>query len=78
MSTEVLRAIAGIAVFPVVSLILFVAVFTVVLVRTARLDRASLDRFAHLPLDEGQAGPLDPNAGPQGPAPSLHGSDFRD
>lgn len=51
MYTEILRAIDGIAVFPVVSLILFVVVFGVVLVRTASLDRARLDEFAQLPLE---------------------------
>ena len=52
MYAEILRAIDGIAVFPVVSLILFVVVFGVVLVRTARLDRARLDEFAQLPLEK--------------------------
>jgi hypothetical protein len=56
MYTEVLRAIDGIAVFPVVSLILFVAVFSVALIRTARLDRARLDEFAQLPLEKGRPG----------------------
>ena len=40
MYMDILRAIAGIEIFPVVSLLLFVTVFTVVLVWTLRLDRA--------------------------------------
>jgi hypothetical protein len=52
MYTEVLRAIDGIAVFPVISLVLFVAVFSTMLVLTARMDRRRLDRLAQLPLDD--------------------------
>jgi hypothetical protein len=51
MHIDTLRAIAGIEIFPVVSLLLFVAVFTVVLVRTLRLDRSRVAAAAHLPLD---------------------------
>ena len=51
MHIETLRAIAGIEIFPVISLLLFVIVFTVVLVWTARLDRGRVDAAAHLPLD---------------------------
>ena len=51
MYKEILQSIAGIDVFPVVSLCLFVAVFTIVLVRTLRTDRARMDRYASLPLD---------------------------
>jgi hypothetical protein len=51
MYTEVLRDIDGISIFPIVSLVTFVLVFSIVLVRTARLDRSRLDRLARLPLD---------------------------
>ena len=51
MSAEVLRAIQGVAIFPVVSLVVFVVVFGVVLIWASRLDRLQLDRCAHLPLE---------------------------
>jgi len=51
MEAEVLQSIQGIGVFPAVSLILFVVVFTVMLVWTARLDRARLEELSGLPLD---------------------------
>jgi hypothetical protein len=54
MSAEVLRAIQGVAIFPVVSLIVFVVVFGAVLIWASRLDRRQLDRCAHLPLEEGK------------------------
>ena len=57
MYKETLRAIEGIGAFPVVSLLLFVAVFATVLYRVARMQRAEADRFAALPLD----GELAPN-----------------
>ena len=58
MYSEILRAIDGIAVFPLVSLILFVVVFGVVLIRTARMDRARLDQFAQLPLERRTPGAM--------------------
>ena len=57
MYKETLRGIAGIGLFPVVSLLLFVAVFAFVLVHVIRMDRADAQRLAGLPLD--------------GPAPDL-------
>ena len=38
MYTDILRRIAGIEVFPVVSLLLFVSVFTIALVWTVRME----------------------------------------
>jgi cytochrome c oxidase cbb3-type subunit IV len=55
MYSDILRTIAGIEVYPVLSLVLFVTVFSVVLIWAARADRARLDRFAAIPLDEGLA-----------------------
>jgi cytochrome c oxidase cbb3-type subunit 4 len=52
MYKETLQAIAGIEIFPVLSLLLFVVVFGTVLFWTSRLDRARLSEFAQLPLDE--------------------------
>ena len=51
MYQEVLRSIAGIEVFPIISLVLFVTFFTLMLVRTSRLDRRRLSEMARQPLD---------------------------
>ena len=51
MYKEILRSIAGIEIFPVISLCLFVAVFAIVLVWASRLDGAWLERSAGLPLE---------------------------
>jgi hypothetical protein len=51
MYKELLRSIAGIEVFPVISLCLFVAVFALMLIRVWRLDRPGLSHMAALPLD---------------------------
>jgi hypothetical protein len=51
MYIDILRRIAGIEVFPVVSLLLFVTVFAVVVVWTVRLDASRVARLAALPLD---------------------------
>ena len=52
MYKEILRSIAGVDVFPVISLCLFVGVFAIVLARTLRTDKAQLASYAHLPLDD--------------------------
>ena len=57
MYKETLRAIAGIGIFPVISLLLFVAVFAAVLVWTARLDHGRVRDAARLPLDLDDAAP---------------------
>jgi len=52
MYQEVLRDIEGIGVFPAVSLVLFVVVFTLVVTYAIRIDRAGVTHMAALPLDE--------------------------
>jgi hypothetical protein len=51
MYREILLGIAGIAVYPVISLVLFTVMFGGVLMRMARMDRDLARRFAALPLD---------------------------
>jgi hypothetical protein len=51
MYLETLRGMAGIGIFPALSLVLFVLIFAVVLYRVARMDRAQVLRYADLPLD---------------------------
>ena len=52
MYSDILRRIAGIEIFPVISLLLFVSVFTVVLVWTVRLDATRIGSLERLPLDD--------------------------
>ena len=52
MYREILQTIRGIHVFPVISLVLFVLVFSSVLVWVARMDARRAERFASLPLDD--------------------------
>lgn len=51
MHKEVMRAIVGIDVFPVISLVLFVIVFSAAVVRALRLDRRLVEQLSSLPLD---------------------------
>lgn len=57
MYTDILRGIEGIGIFPIVSLLLFVAVFAVVIGWALRADRTRLDRHAALPLTEAPPAP---------------------
>lgn len=59
MYKEILRSIAGIEVFPIISLGLFLAVFTAVVVYAIRLDSRRAAQFAQLPLDTNDA-PVSP------------------
>jgi hypothetical protein len=52
MYKEILAGIGGIHVFPVISLVLFIAVFSVMLVRVLMMDRARTAQFAALPLQD--------------------------
>jgi cytochrome c oxidase cbb3-type subunit 4 len=53
MYKDILRSIAGIEVFPLLSLCVFVSVFALVLFWTGRLDRGRLLEMSRLPLDGG-------------------------
>jgi hypothetical protein len=54
MYRELLESIGGVAVFPVISLALFVVVFTLVLVVVSRLTPSRLAELAQLPFDKGE------------------------
>lgn len=54
MYTELLRSIAGIEIFPVISLLVFVTVFTVAVVRAMRMERTHLTLMSRMPLDAGE------------------------
>ena len=56
MDKEVLQGIEGIGIFPVISLVIFVAFFCGLLIWVARTKRSDFDETAALPLDE-PAGP---------------------
>ena len=51
MYAEVLRSIDGVAIFPIVSLVMFVTFFSAMLVWTYRLGSDRLATFARMPLD---------------------------
>lgn len=52
MIRNVLQSIVGVEVFPVISLILFLFVFTVMLVWAIRKDKQYLEELARLPLED--------------------------
>jgi len=61
MYKEILETIAGVEAYPVISLLLFSAIFGTVLYWTLRVDRAQLARLAAQPLNADDA--LPPEAG---------------
>jgi len=52
MYTEILGSIDGIAIFPVLSLVVFVVFFSAMLIWTSRIDARRLARLSRLPLEE--------------------------
>ena len=61
MYKEILQSITGIEIFPVISLVLFVIVFTAVLISVARMDRTRARGLAALPLDDSSTLPRPEN-----------------
>ena len=61
MIENVLHRIGGVSVFGVISICLFFAVFTVVLVWTFRLKKPYLKAMRELPLDDSSAPESDAN-----------------
>lgn len=61
MYREILQSITGIEVFPVISLVLFVIVFTAVLISVARMDGTRARGLAALPLDDSATRPRSEN-----------------
>ena len=51
MYKEALGAIEGVAVFPIISMLIFVAFFSVLLMWFFRADKEELKRASRLPLD---------------------------
>ena len=70
MIENVTHSIGGISMYGVVSICLFVAVFTGVLVWTIRLKKSYLNSMRELPLDGASAADTDPIE-PQ-PNPQVH------
>ena len=56
MYKDILRSIGGIDVFPVFSLIVFLAVFAAAVVRTLRIGRQEIAHLSSLPLEGGEPG----------------------
>ena len=52
MYKEVLRSIEGIGLFPSISLIVFITLFTVVLIYVIRKGKQHFDNAAQIPLDD--------------------------
>jgi hypothetical protein len=55
MYREILLGISGVALYPIVSLLLFVTTFALVLVQVCRMDRRRLHHLAALPFDRDAA-----------------------
>jgi cytochrome c oxidase cbb3-type subunit 4 len=66
MYKDILRAIVGIEIFPVLSLLIFLLVFLVMLAWVMGMDRRTLADHARLPLHDDEQEPL-VNSSPAGP-----------
>jgi hypothetical protein len=52
-----LEQIEGVAIFPIIALIIFFTVFTVMTVHTFSLKKEDVGRFARLPLEDEETNP---------------------
>lgn len=53
MKSNVLQAILGIEIFPVISLIIFVAFFTAMFIWVIKMDKQNAKKMAEIPLHDG-------------------------
>ncbi|HRE58486.1 MAG TPA: hypothetical protein PLW09_11750 [Candidatus Kapabacteria bacterium] len=53
MKSNVLQAMVGIEVFPLISLIIFVGVFTAMFIWVFKMDKSSANSMAEIPLQDG-------------------------
>ena len=51
MIREVLQSIEGIGIYPTISLLLFIAVFVIMVIKTVKLDKDYLDKMKRIPLE---------------------------
>lgn len=52
MVKAVLQSIAGVEIYPIISLVLFLAAFTMILLRVVCYSKGEIRRFSLLPLDD--------------------------
>lgn len=52
MFKNILESIAGVEIYPVVSLLLFFGLFSIVIVWFFRADKQRLQQISHIPFDE--------------------------
>ncbi len=55
MYKEVLRSIAGIEIWPIISFLIFFLFFACLLLWVAKSDKKHIDQIAHLPLEDSYA-----------------------
>ena len=54
MKRLVLESIEGVEIYPIISLVLFMSMFTVVLIYVFRADKSFIKRMAALPVDDAE------------------------
>lgn len=52
MEKEVLRAIEGIGIYPVISLLVFFAFFISVIIYVVKVDKSFINKMSELPLED--------------------------
>lgn len=50
MYKEVLSSIDGVSLFPVVAIVLFMVIFTIIFIYVIRMDKSKVDQLASLPI----------------------------
>ena len=52
MYKQVLEGVSGISIWPIIAMLIFMAVFTAIFVWAMRLDKSTVKELANLPLQE--------------------------
>ncbi len=56
MYRAILESINGVEIWPIIAILIFMTIFTIVLVWTIRLDKGTVDEMANIPLSDTQNG----------------------
>jgi hypothetical protein len=52
LAIHYLESVEGVEIYPIIGLIIFFAFFMVMLIHTLRLDKASVDIYKNIPLED--------------------------
>ncbi|NQU68792.1 MAG: hypothetical protein HQ510_12680 [Candidatus Marinimicrobia bacterium] len=63
MITQLFTSDSGVVIFPLISLFIFLGIFTTVIIWVARMKKPYLDKMSHLPIEKSRYSQEETNRG---------------